>query len=58
MTPKIQKNDSGIGLPPTNNKYLPPKPILNNNIPNYKLPPKPNNQIQSKQNNSIDYSRQ
>ncbi len=57
MTPKIQKNDSGIVLPPTN-KNLPPKPVLNNNVPNYKLPPKPNNHISGKQNNSIDYSRQ
>jgi hypothetical protein len=58
MTPQVQKKD-GLVLPPANNKNLPPKPVSNNNNNmNYKLPPRPNNQIQPKNNNSVDYSRQ
>jgi hypothetical protein len=54
MTPQIPKKDALI-LPNANNKNLPPKPIQNNN---YKMPPKPSNNIpSSKQNNSVDYSR-
>ena len=60
MTPQVLlKKDGGVFLPPANNKNLPPKPIPNNNNMNYKLPPRPNNQIQPRQNNnnSVDYSR-
>jgi hypothetical protein len=61
MTPQVQKKD--CNLPPlSSNRNIAPKPPMpyQNNIINnmaYKLPPRPNPLVPSRQINSIDSSR-